>query len=266
MKILQVLILSLEIVFLVIQLISLACTHWNSWDLRFNWTRSLEKVNGRPESEGYLMSKGHAGLWSRCMQLYDVRTKTNETRALVDKCMSNFDKEGVRPYSYGKTCKTAASGLCVTQGVITGLLLLYLNLNMFYKRTPTVLEHFRLPLLLGQGAVSVVVPVVYISGNMEELVHQLQTTYGLLLIVDMNVWYAHSWGFWLQTSLPILWVFIMGVMVSLGSSTVTVENKKRKPPSEDKTNEEPEAPELQALQSTSVVVSSSGHQCEYLTV
>ncbi|XP_067140407.1 uncharacterized protein [Centruroides vittatus] len=214
MKVMLILFLLFQCLLFLLQLLTLTTTYWTTWDLKFNWTQTVGRFTAKPSSDGQLVSKGHAGLWSRCVTVYGKGKHINGTRLTVDRCLSNFDDfTAARGYSYGKMCKTATAGLCVAMATITAVLLI-ISIATFKKRDCLpVLSFFHILLMNIQGFISATIPVLYISGNMAELIHQLTAAYGLLLVVDIQVLYYHGWSYWLQVGILFLWMMTISVYI-----------------------------------------------------
>ncbi|XP_023240506.1 uncharacterized protein LOC111638959 [Centruroides sculpturatus] len=265
MKVMLILFLLFQCLLFLLQLLTLTTTYWTTWDLKFNWTQTVGRFTTKPSSDGQLVSKGHAGLWSRCVTVYGKGKHINGTRLTVDRCLSNFDDfTAARGYSYGKMCKTATAGLCVAMATITAVLLiisvttfkkrdclpvlsffhillmniqdgkmcktataglcvamatitavlLIISVTTFKKRDCLpVLSFFHILLMNIQGFISATIPVLYISGNMAELIHQLTAAYGLLLVVDIQVLYYHGWSYWLQVGILFFWMITTSVYI-----------------------------------------------------
>lgn len=205
----------LQAILLIAQTTSLISTYWTSWDLKFNWTQTAD-LTRRPTADGQLGSQGHAGLWSRCVRVYRTDKNFNDSQKNTYNCLHNYDDtNSTVPYSFGKVCKTATAGLCVGEAAVTFALIVVVIVTTCWPKSPRFLRTMALPLLLLQGVVAFTIPITYLSGNMAELVDQLTAAYGALLVVHMEAWYIHDWGFWTQVGLTFLWISASGIYVTL---------------------------------------------------
>ncbi|XP_067135472.1 uncharacterized protein [Centruroides vittatus] len=191
-KLLFFLFVSCQLVMLVAQLASLAGTYWTSWHFRYNMT-NVDHFGRSQEVE----SRGHAGLWSRCV-------KIRRGRETKEECFYNFANA---TYEFGKFCKIATSAVCVLQSTLNLFLLTVVIATASRKNAASVLRHLRSPLFTLQGTVAATAPLLYVIGNMAELVNHLTTAYNLFFVIEVKVWYVHNWAYWLQVSILYLWIF-----------------------------------------------------------
>lgn len=214
LKLVACLFTGLQTLMLAGQITTLVSTYWTSWDLRFNWTRGMHFT--KLEADGQLVSQGHAGLWSRCVRVYDLSRE--DAQSVPYTCLNNYNtSNGSLHFSYGKACKTATAALCIGDTSIIVSIVVIGLVCAFKSRGSQTLTKLTLPLLLFEGLLCFSIPLLYLSGNMAELIDQLSGAYGLLLVVQMTPWYTHDWAFWTQVGLLVIWSATVGVFVRLYS-------------------------------------------------
>ncbi|XP_054708835.1 uncharacterized protein LOC129218558 [Uloborus diversus] len=244
-KLVACLFLVLESLMLAGQITTLVSTYWTSWDLRFNWTQSLKYSRNSP-TDGQLVSQGHAGLWSRCFRVYD--TSRNDPSALSFNCLNNYNMSGgPMRFSFGKACKTATAALCLGDSLMIFAVLIIVLVSLFKSNSRCYIKAI-LVLLLLQGLICFAIPLVYLSGNMSELIDQLSGAYGLLQIVEMSPGYTHDWAFWTQVGLFAIWIVAVDVFMLLYSFTYALSCPKSTRSANGR-NEKGDSTELETLRS-----------------